>query len=330
MPSPETVTVHPLVLLSVVDHYNRVAKDTKKRVVGVLLGSVSKGEVDVTNSFAVPFEEDTHDPKIWFMDHSYMETMSTMFRKVNARETIIGWYSTGPKLRPADLDINELMCKYCTDPVLLICQIKPRDVGLPVNAYVAREQVKPEGTEKAQQVFVHLPTAVSQTEAEEIGVEHLLRDVKDATISTLSTDIVSQAQALKGLQRRLAEMHDYLEAVAAGRLPVNRDIIALMQDIFNLLPNLNMTRLSEALTVQGNDMTMSVYLASIMRAVVSLHELIENKEARVWAEKQKQAAEAEKAAAKAGKPDKGSEGKENQAGNQEGAEAPSSDAAKKS
>ena len=72
--------------------------------------------------------------------------------------------------------------------------VQPRDVGLPVNAYVAREQVKPEGTEKAQQVFVHLPTAVSQTEAEEIGVEHLLRDVKDATVSTLSTDIVSQAQ----------------------------------------------------------------------------------------------------------------------------------------
>lgn len=72
--------------------------------------------------------------------------------------------------------------------------MQPREVGLPVHAYVAQEQVKPEGTEKAQQVFVHLPTTVSQTEAEEIGVEHLLRDVKDATISTLSTDIVSQAQ----------------------------------------------------------------------------------------------------------------------------------------
>jgi len=31
------VFVHPLVLLSVTDHYNRVAKDTRKRVVGVLL-----------------------------------------------------------------------------------------------------------------------------------------------------------------------------------------------------------------------------------------------------------------------------------------------------
>ena len=46
------VVVHPLVLLSVVDHYTRVAKDTRKRVVGVLLGEIRKGQVDVTNSFA--------------------------------------------------------------------------------------------------------------------------------------------------------------------------------------------------------------------------------------------------------------------------------------
>ena len=50
--TPEQVVVHPLVLLSVVDHYNRVAKDTKKRVVGVLLGESYKGRVDATNSFA--------------------------------------------------------------------------------------------------------------------------------------------------------------------------------------------------------------------------------------------------------------------------------------
>jgi hypothetical protein len=49
---PDKVVLHPLVLLSVVDHYNRVAKDTKKRVVGVLLGETYKGQVDVTNSFA--------------------------------------------------------------------------------------------------------------------------------------------------------------------------------------------------------------------------------------------------------------------------------------
>ncbi len=49
---PDKVVVHPLVLLSVVDHYNRVAKDTRKRVVGVLLGETFKGRVDITNSYA--------------------------------------------------------------------------------------------------------------------------------------------------------------------------------------------------------------------------------------------------------------------------------------
>lgn len=108
-----TVVVHPLVLLSVVDHYNRVAKDTKKRVVGVLLGETNKGVVDVTNSYAgkprpqsrflpifllilslighqwspVPFEEDPRNPKIWFVDHNYHENMFSMFKKVNGAST---------------------------------------------------------------------------------------------------------------------------------------------------------------------------------------------------------------------------------------------------
>lgn len=48
------VVVHPLVLLSVVDHFNRMGKiGNQKRVVGVLLGSLRpKGVLDVSNSFA--------------------------------------------------------------------------------------------------------------------------------------------------------------------------------------------------------------------------------------------------------------------------------------
>lgn len=80
----QTVVVHPLVLLSVVDHYNRVAKDTKKRVVGVLLGSKNRNSIDITNSFAVPFEEDLNNPNVWFLDHNYLENMYWMFKRVNS------------------------------------------------------------------------------------------------------------------------------------------------------------------------------------------------------------------------------------------------------
>ncbi len=50
--SVENVVIHPLVLLSVVDHYNRVARNTTKRVLGILLGQNVNGKVNVANSYA--------------------------------------------------------------------------------------------------------------------------------------------------------------------------------------------------------------------------------------------------------------------------------------
>ena len=49
---PSHVVVHPLVLLSIVDHYRRAAMNTKKRVVGVLLGNWNGQTVNITNSYA--------------------------------------------------------------------------------------------------------------------------------------------------------------------------------------------------------------------------------------------------------------------------------------
>jgi proteasome lid subunit RPN8/RPN11 len=94
---PASVVVHPTVLLSVVDHYNRIASGTTKRVVGVLLGEYGdKGVLDITNCYAVPFEEDPQEPHVWFFDHIYHEQMYNMFRKIHFKEKIVGWYSTGP------------------------------------------------------------------------------------------------------------------------------------------------------------------------------------------------------------------------------------------
>ena len=49
----DKVVVHPLVLLSVVDHFNRMGKiGNSQRVVGLLLGSLKNKILDVSNSFA--------------------------------------------------------------------------------------------------------------------------------------------------------------------------------------------------------------------------------------------------------------------------------------
>ncbi|KAJ1955293.1 proteasome regulatory particle subunit [Linderina pennispora] len=288
--NPTKVEVHPLVLLSVVDHYNRVAKNTKKRVVGVLLGQVEGNTVNVANSFAVPFEEDEKNPSVWFLDHNYVETMRDMFKKVNAKEKLIGWYHNGPKLRSSDLQINELFKRYTANPVLVVIDVQPKDIGIPTNAYFAVDEIHDDGT-AATKTFEHVPSEITAEEAEEIGVEHLLRDIKDNATGTLATRVTHQLTSLRGLAERLTEVRVYLQKVLDDQLPVNGEIIQNLQDIFNLLPNLAIPEDAPAFTVQTNDEYALIYVSSMARAIIALHDLINNKIENREAEKASEAKE---------------------------------------
>jgi proteasome lid subunit RPN8/RPN11 len=183
---PKNVVVHPTVLLSVVDHYNRIAKDTKKRVVGVLTGEFGdKGVLDVTNCYAVPFDEELNDPNVWFFDHIYHETMFNMMRKINSKEKIVGWYSTGPDIKKADIAINEIIRKYNTNPIFVVVKLhETNSLGIPTETYYTQEEVDDNGNLMRQ--FVHITSSIGASEAEEVGVEHLLRDIKDASLGQFS------------------------------------------------------------------------------------------------------------------------------------------------
>lgn len=269
--------MHPLVLLSVTDHHARsVSRTSSKRVIGVLLGQDNGKTVNVANSFGIPFEEDEKDSKTWFLDHNYIEGMYDMFRKVNARERMIGWYHTGPKLRASDQEINDLFKRYIAKPVMVIIDVRPEAVGIPTDAYYAVEEIKDDGTE-IRKTFLHVPSAIEAEEAEEIGVEHLLRDIKDSTTTTLATRVSEQLASLQGLQSRLSDIHTYLLDVAEGKLPVNHQIIYHLQDALNLLPDLSDTMLTQSFTSSTNDQLLVVYLSSLLRAVIALHALVDNK-----------------------------------------------------
>lgn len=86
---------------------------------------------------------------------------------------------------------------------------------------------------------MHTPSIIEAEEAEEIGVEHLLRDIRDVGAGTLATRITKQLQSLQGLHTRLRDISDYLKKVQDGKLPVNHAINDILQNVFNLLPNLS-------------------------------------------------------------------------------------------
>ncbi|CAL5389811.1 unnamed protein product [Camellia sinensis] len=180
----EKVIVHPLVLLSIVDNYNQVASSVSSSE------ALSKAPSISPTATLVPFEEDDKDPSMWFLDHNYHESMFSMFKRING---------------------------YVPNPVLVIIDVQPKDLGIPTKAYYAVEEVKENATLKSQKVFAHVPSEIAAHEVEEIG------------------------------------------------------------DVFNLLPNLNVAELIEAFAVKTNDMMLVIYLSSLIRSVVALHDLINSK-----------------------------------------------------
>lgn len=122
-----------------------------------------------------------------------------------------------------------------------------------------------------------------------------MRDIRDVAVGTLSTRITSQLQSLQGLHLRLRDICNYLQKVVDGSLPINHVILANLQDVFNLLPNLSSPtatadaqapnaqkdslnpELSRAMSVKSNDQLMTIYLSSLIRAITAFHDLIDNK-----------------------------------------------------
>ena len=249
-----------------------------------MLGEYSQGVLNITNCYAIPFEEDLKDKDIWFVDHIYHEQMYSMFRKINAKEKIVGWYSSGPKIKKNDIEIHEKFREYNTNPVCVIIKVQENEtLGIPTEAYCSIDEVNEEG--HLEKNFIHIPSSIDATEAEQVGVEHLLRDIKDVSIGDLSKQIADKVMGLKALNIKINELRTYLDDVLEGKYPVNTEIIENLQDIFNLMPNLDFDSIIKSFSVKTNDYMHMTYVCALIRACIGVHNLINNKVSIIEREK---------------------------------------------
>lgn len=327
IPSASKVQVHPLVLLSLVDHYARMNSQAvqKKRVVGLLLGrykteiadddkeverSSTKNKfdtastrasdmastrkknerrkiqiLDINNSFAVPFDEDPTNPDVWFFDTNYAEEMFHMYKRVMPGVRVVGWYSSGDSVQKNDLLLHLLIAdRFCPNPIYCVVQTDEKHKGVPVLAYTTvqsgRQNGAAEGDSRTSFLeFRNIPTHLAAEEAEEIGIEHLLRDLTDSTVTTLSTQIQEKELSLHHLCTVLQQIEEYLRDVAAEKLPINEDVLEVLQEIISLQPELYLKKTSTEMIRYTNDRAISTFLAATARCVGALHDVIVNRRA---------------------------------------------------
>ncbi|KAI5191433.1 26S proteasome regulatory subunit N8 [Nematocida minor] len=263
--STRPIVVHPLVLLSAVDHYARL---DQPRVVGTLLGHIENGVIHVTNSYAVPFDELEHNLDVWFFDTSYNESMYKLYSKVNNMEHILGWYHTGGYLHKNDLQITQTFRSYCSDPILAVIDVENSAHGGPVKCYkLERENTL--YSESTQFVFSHVPFQIEAEEAEEVGVEQLVEDIKDVNIGDVENKITQTKEALAELSKGLAFIESYLLDVEEGRRKYDTEKMDSIQELMNNIPR----RIPGEMMEYIDRLEVNSFICSTVRPVVLLNDV---------------------------------------------------------
>jgi len=213
--SPTGVTVHPVALFSILDHYLR-RTDTQDRVIGTLLGTRTDAEVEVRSSFAVLHSETSEQVAV---DMEYHRAMYELHHKVNPKEVIVGWYSTGSSLNTYSALIQNFYSQETAPNQAIHLSINTgveENERAGVKAFVSSPVgvfPKPENC-----VFVPVPVELRFHDAERSGLDLL---AKTATSSTATSnqpvsDLEILEQSIHTAQHMLDQVMGYVQAVLSG------------------------------------------------------------------------------------------------------------------
>ncbi|CCL98585.1 uncharacterized protein FIBRA_00586 [Fibroporia radiculosa] len=216
--APTSVTVHPVALFSILDHYLR-RTDAQERVIGTLLGKRSEnGEIEVRSSFAVLHSETEEQVAV---DMDYLKTMYELHHKVNPKEGIVGWYSTGSNLNTYSALIHNFYSQE-TAPhqaihlALNTGVVEGEQAG--IKAYVGSPVgvfPKPENC-----VFTPIPCELRFQDVERSGFDLLTGTAASPTSTAAhpTTDLEVLENSLQSVSAMLDRVLSYVRSVLSGEV----------------------------------------------------------------------------------------------------------------
>jgi len=184
--------------------------------------------------------------------------MYELFHKVNSKEVIVGWYHTGPKMYKNDIEITRSFLKVIDNPYLVIINIHADDFDLPIQVFKLNKQKD----------FIHINSKIEAEEAEEVGVENLIRDARVESAGSLRENINIIKNSMYVYFNCLSVIENYLEAIINDEKEYNYEILNLLQEILNSVPSLN-----DNLEVYSS----YIYLCELVKSTINLTDLKKNR-----------------------------------------------------
>lgn len=163
---PVDVKIHPTVLFSIIDSYER-RNEKMTRVVGTLLGTNIQGNIEVTDCFVVPHRD---GDEVAF-DVEFARNSMSAYKKINPTVTTVGWFSTGYDIPNTSCLIHEFYARETVSPIHLTIDTTLKNNRPEIKAYFSTEIGIPERRQGT--IFVPIPIEIISYEPERVARESI-------------------------------------------------------------------------------------------------------------------------------------------------------------
>jgi translation initiation factor 3 subunit F len=260
------LNVHPVVILQILDHYSR-RNENQRRVIGTLLGSEqTDSQLHVKDTFPVPHTET--DAQIQF-DLDYHRTMLELHQKVNNKEQILGWYTTGSNLTENDHLLHEFYSSKGKSGVIILVV----DVSASTNklkAFRSTSLVLGSGDVMLGAKFEQIPVVYAASTQEKIAIEALRPD----SAAIAYNEISHVESTLQKVHKMIDDIQQYISKVIEGKVKGDKTTAKLLNEALSGINQITANTTEKAYNDSLQDNLMALYLSNLVAQQLILAEKI--------------------------------------------------------
>nr|XP_054325808.1 eukaryotic translation initiation factor 3 subunit F-like [Pongo pygmaeus] len=273
-PGGRVVRLHPVILASIVDSYER-RNEGAAGVIRTLLGTVDKFSVELTSCFSVPHNESEDEVAV---DMEFAKNMYELHKKVSPNELILGWYATGHDITEHSVLIREYYSRKAPNPIHLTVDTSLQNGRMSIKAYVSTLMGVPGRTMGV--MFTPLTVKYAYYDTERIGVDLIMKTCFSPNrVIGLSSDLQQVGWASARIQDALRTVLQYAEDVLSGKVSADntiRKVGHFLMSLVNQVPKIVPDDFKTMLNSNINDLLMVAYLANLTQSQIALNEKLVN------------------------------------------------------
>nr|CAG4635577.1 EOG090X09C5 [Artemia franciscana] len=260
------VKVHPVVLMQIVDSYERRALDNQ-RIIGTLLGTIDKDVVEVTSCFHVPHSESEDQVSL---EMEFAKGMHELHKKVNSSEVIVGWWATGREVKSQSTPIHEYYALQCSNPIHLVVDTSLTRDRMDIEAFAS----VPVGVvgKTMGLMFTKIPVDIACTNAETVGLVALEATKHTQRRQAIQPELLTVAETVKLMTHNIMQISKTIEEVYSMKSYPDPALGRHLLGLVNSIPKMNSDSFDSLQNDNIKDLLAIMYLAQLTKSQLNINE----------------------------------------------------------